>query len=82
MKLNRVEKALMNNPARALLQRWYEARLLEHLGGRVEGLHVLEVGCGRGVGTQILFKRFCAGMVHAFDLDPEMVRLARKRLVA
>ena len=50
MKLNRVEKALMNNPARAMLQRWYEARLLERLGGRVR---VLEVGCGRGVGTTI-----------------------------
>ena len=82
MKLNRVEKALMNNPARVLLQRWYEARLLENLGGRVEGLHVLEVGCGRGVGTQILFERFRARMVHAFDLDPEMVRLARQRLAA
>lgn len=82
MKLNRVEKALMNNPARAMLQRWYEARLLESLGGRADGLRVLEVGCGRGVGTQIIFERFRAGVVYAFDLDPEMVRLARQRLAA
>lgn len=80
MKLNRVEKALMNNPARAILQRWYEARLLERLGGRVDGLRVLEVGCGRRVGTQIIFERFGAGTVDAFDLDPEMVQLARQRL--
>jgi hypothetical protein len=61
VKLNRIEKAFMNNPARAGLQRWYEARLLERLGGRVEALRVLEVGCGRGVGTQIIFDRFGAG---------------------
>ena len=47
MKLNTVEKALMNNPVRVLVQRRYEARLLERLGGRVDGLNVLEIGCGR-----------------------------------
>jgi ubiquinone/menaquinone biosynthesis C-methylase UbiE len=80
MKLNRIEKALMNNPVRAALQRWYEAPLLRRLGGRVDGLRVLEVGCGRGVGTEIIFERFGARAVHAFDLDPEMVREARRRL--
>lgn len=80
MKLNTIEKALMNNPVRALVQRRYEARLMERLGGRVEGHRVLELGCGRGVGTQIIFERFGASEVHAFDLDPNMVALARKRL--
>ncbi len=80
MKLNRVEKALMNNPLRASLQRLYEAPLLERLGGRVEGMRVLEVGCGRGVGTEIIFERFGAGEVSAFDLDPDMVERARRRL--
>jgi ubiquinone/menaquinone biosynthesis C-methylase UbiE len=80
MKLNRFEKALMNNPIRASIQRWYEGPLLERLGGRTEGLRVLEVGCGRGVGTEILFERFRAAEVHAFDLDPDMVRQAHERL--
>lgn len=80
MKLNSVEKALMNNPVRALLQRRYEARLFERLGGRVEGLRVLEIGCGRGIGTEILFDRFGAAEVHAFDVDADMVDLARSRL--
>lgn len=80
MQLNRVEKALMNNPVRALIQQHYEAPLLERLGGRLDGLRVLELGCGRGVGTELLLTRFGAREVHAFDLDPDMVRLAQQRL--
>ncbi len=81
MKLNRVEKTLMNNPIRALVQRRYEAALMERLGGRLEGMRVLEIGCGRGVGTEIIFDRFRAREVHAFDLDPAMVAKARKHLL-
>ncbi len=80
MILNSVEKALMNNPVRAALQRLYEAPLLERLGGRVEGGRVLEIGCGRGVGTEIILSRFGAGHVDAFDLDPHMVERAHRRL--
>lgn len=81
MQLNRIEKTLMNNPVRASIQRWYEARLLQQMGGRTDGLRVLEIGCGRGVGTEIIFERFGAGDVVAFDLDPDMVARARGRLV-
>jgi len=70
----------MNNPLRALVQRRYEAALMERLGGRVKGQRVLEIGCGRGVGTEIIFERFGAGQVDAFDLDPDMIELARRRL--
>lgn len=80
MKLNAVEKSLMNNGVRAALQRHYEAPLLQRLGGTVEGGRVLEVGCGRGVGTQLILERFRAGHVTAFDLDPDMVDKARRRL--
>ena len=82
MKLNRIEKTLMNNPLRSLLQRGYEAPLLERMGGSLKGRRILEIGCGRGVGTEIIFERFGAGCVHAIDVDPEMVELARARLAA
>ncbi|MHB8463693.1 MAG: class I SAM-dependent methyltransferase [Acidimicrobiales bacterium] len=80
MKLNAAEKALMNNPARAALQRRYEARLLRRLGGRTDGAHVLEVGCGRGVGAEIAIEEFGAATVDVFDLDADMVRRATSRL--
>lgn len=80
MKLNAVEKALMNNRVRAAIQRHYEAPLLERLGGTVDGGEVLEVGCGRGLGTQLILERFGARHVTAFDLDPDMVERARRRL--
>ena len=80
MKLNLIEKALVNNPVRSLLQRQYEGPLLERLGGRTSELRVLEIGCGRGVGTEIIFEQFGAREVHAFDLDPDMVNQAKARL--
>ena len=80
MLLNSVEKFLMNNPIRSLVQWRHEAAMMERLGGKLTGQRVLEIGCGRGVGTEIILERFAAGEVHAFDLDPDMVRLARKRL--
>ena len=54
MKLNRLEKWMMNNPARARMQR-SEAGSLLKMGGPVSGGHVLEVGCGRDVYGQMAF---------------------------
>jgi len=72
----------MNNPVRAMSQRWFEAPLLRAMGGAVQGARALEVGCGRGVGTELVLDVFGAAHVDAFDLDAEMVALARTRLAA
>jgi ubiquinone/menaquinone biosynthesis C-methylase UbiE len=80
MLLNTVEKALMNNPVRAMAQRWIEAPRLRTMGGPALGAHALEIGCGRGVGTELVLDVFGAAHVDAFDLDPDMVALARTRL--
>ena len=79
-KLNRVGKWAMNSPQRAFAQRYYVAPLVERLGGRVDGGSVLEVGCGRGVGVEIVVKRFGASRVCALDFDAEMVDRAQRRL--
>lgn len=70
----------MNNPIRSFMQSRKEAAMFEKLGGKTVGQKILEIGCGRGVGTEIIFEQFGAGEVHAFDIDPEMIRLAKKRL--
>ena len=73
MLLNRIETAMMNNPLRAALQRHFEAPRLRAMGGALPGARVLEVGCGRGVGTGLILDLFQAEHVDAFDLDPAMV---------
>jgi SAM-dependent methyltransferase len=79
MKLNRLEFILMNNPVRAASQRHVETPLLIGPDGTLVGKRGLEVGCGRGVGIEILLARGAAS-VAGFDLDPAMVALAQKRL--
>lgn len=79
MRLNAFEFALMNNPVRAASQAWFETPLLIGPRGRLIEQWVLEVGCGRGVGLEILLA-LGAGHVTGFDLDPQMIALAQKRV--
>lgn len=72
----------MNNPIRAAFQKWYEAPLLLRMGGNTKDMRVLDVGCGRGVGTKEILDRFGARSVYAIDLDPGMVQRAKRRLGA
>jgi ubiquinone/menaquinone biosynthesis C-methylase UbiE len=82
MLLNHAEYVLMNNPIRAAIQRHFEARRLLRMGGPMDGGRALELGCGRGVGTELILDLFGADSVDAFDLDPRMVALAQKRLAS
>lgn len=78
MLLNAVERALVNNPLRAVAQRHVEARWLLKHGGKIAGGTALELGCGQGAGTKIILDVFGASRVDAFDLDPRMVERARR----
>jgi len=80
MKLNRLGRLGLNSPTRAFVQRHAVAPLLERLGGRVAGGRVLELGCGRGVGGEIILDRFGAAHLELIDIDPDMVQRARRRL--
>lgn len=80
MRLNAAETALMNNPLRAAIQRRFEAKRLLAMGGRLPGGRALEVGCGRGVGVELILDVFGAGEVDAFDLDRRMLEHAHHRL--
>jgi len=79
VKLNTLEFAMMNNPVRAASQRRLETPYLIGRRGALAGKRVLEVGCGRGVGLEILLG-LGAAQVTGFDLDPKMVTLAQARV--
>jgi ubiquinone/menaquinone biosynthesis C-methylase UbiE len=82
MKLNTVERLAMNNPLRAAHQHHREARWFQQAlpQGGLKGLDVLEIGCGRGVGVEVLLDRLGAAHVRASDFDPEQVERAQRRL--
>jgi len=90
MRLNTFETKLVSHPVRGWWQRFYEVPKLKRLGGEIPGLaspgnsqpgsHVLEVGCGKGVGIPLLFSQFGAKTVDAFDFDEAMVAQASQRL--
>ena len=82
MLLNRVEFALVNNPLRAALQRRFELPRLLKMAGGVKGGSALEVGCGSGVGMELIHELAGASSVDGFDLDPRMIARARRRLEA
>lgn len=80
MILNRLEYAVVNNPVRATMQRHWVAKRLLRMGGSVPGGTILEIGCGRGIGVEIILDLFEAKHVDAFDLDARMISRAQNRL--
>jgi ubiquinone/menaquinone biosynthesis C-methylase UbiE len=79
VKLNWFGRMQMNNPARTGAQRRFTAKHMLRLGGDVAGGSALEIGCGRGVGIEIILDTFKAATVVAFDIDPKLVALAQRR---
>jgi len=80
MKLNIAERLLVNNGVRTAVQRFYEGPLLRKSGGIVSGGTVLELGCGRGAGIEVILQQFEAAHVYGMDLDPLQIERARERL--
>ncbi len=75
MKLNWVERLVVNSPFRVAMQR-VEIRRLRAMMALDPGATVLELGCGRGVGARLIAETFSPSTLHALDLDPVMVRKA------
>jgi len=79
MKLNWAERWVVNNPSRVFQQRielaWLKKRMPLKTGARV-----LEIGCGRGAGARLVSETFAPALLHAQDLDIEMIRKAGRYL--
>lgn len=80
MKLNVIERLITNNPVRASIQRHIEGPALKRMaGGDVYPL-CLEIGCGRGIGAEVIVEQFGAEKVIATDIDPEQIERAKRNL--
>ena len=79
MKINLFEKLYINSPLHSLAQQRVVAFLkgLNHLR---PGARVVEIGCGRGVGMQLILRAFAPASAEALDVDPRMIALTERRL--
>lgn len=80
MKLNIIERLITNNPLRAYIQQRIEGPMLRKMAGSENYPRCLEIGCGQGIGAQIIATQFNARKVIATDVDPEQIERARKNL--
>lgn len=77
MKLNWVERLVVNNPLRVVEQR-FQIRWMHKVKPLSPTDLVLEIGCGRGAGSHLILKEMHPAVIHATDLDFKMIRLARR----
>ncbi len=80
MKLNLVERFITNNSIRAFVQRHIEGPLLRKMVKGEEYPLCLEIGCGRGIGAEVIVERFKAHRVIATDIDPEQIERAKRNV--
>jgi ubiquinone/menaquinone biosynthesis C-methylase UbiE len=82
VRMNWAESMYINSVLRTKrLRNGVVPRLIE-LGGKTQGLKVLDVGCGPGECVACEVDEFEATNVTAIDFDPRMVDRARRRLEA
>ncbi|HER62564.1 MAG TPA: class I SAM-dependent methyltransferase [Desulfobacteraceae bacterium] len=78
MKVNWPERLWVNSPVRRFVQQ-REARFFSKLHDLAPGAQCLEIGCGCGVGAKIIHQTFSPGMIHAIDIDEEMLHAAKRK---
>jgi ubiquinone/menaquinone biosynthesis C-methylase UbiE len=79
MKLNKIERWVVNSPARRigqhLVMRWFKSTV-----ALKAGTTILEVGCGRGVGAKLIYETYQPTHLYLLDLDLAIVKKAARRL--
>jgi len=78
--MNWAESIYINSGLRTKRLRKSVIPKLIALGGRAEGLEVLDIGCGPGECVAGEIEEFGASRVTAIDFDPKMVQRAGSRL--
>ncbi|MBI5639990.1 MAG: class I SAM-dependent methyltransferase [Nitrospirae bacterium] len=80
MKLNLFERLITDNPVRASIQRNVEGPMLRKMGGRTDYPLCLEIGCGAGIGAQVISEQFGAQKIISTDIDPDQIKRAVENL--
>jgi ubiquinone/menaquinone biosynthesis C-methylase UbiE len=78
-RMSTFERWLVKSPFRVWLQR-REIRAFARWAALPPGASVLDMGCGTGVSTALILDTLRPQRLAAFDFDPSMVALARRRL--
>jgi len=78
MKVSFLERLWVNSPVRKFVQ-WQEARFFKNIGSLAPGGKCLEIGCGCGVGAQLISRSFSPASVHALDIDMDMLLAAKRK---
>ncbi len=78
MIVNWPERLWVNSPVRRYVQQ-QESIFFSKAGRLAPGGKCLEIGCGCGVGARLIGRYFAPAEIHALDIDPEMLRAARKK---
>jgi len=79
MKLNWAERWVVNNPSRVFQQK-AELHMLKKMRDLTPESTVMEIGCGRGAGAELILRRFQPHRLYAVDLDVEMIQKPIARL--
>jgi len=80
MKVNWPERIWVNSPVRRHIQQ-REALFFQKSHALPRGARCLEIGCGCGVGARIIHATFAPARIDALDIDPDMIKLARRKQV-
>ena len=79
MKLNTIERWFVNSPLRQMKQQlvmqWFKGTVALKTGSTI-----LEVGCGRGVGANLIQKTYKPDRLYLLDLDLQMITKASRRI--
>ena len=78
-RMSTFERWLVRSPLRVWLQR-REVRAFARWAALSPEASVLDMGCGTGVSTALILDTLRPQRLAAFDFDPSMVELARRRL--
>lgn len=80
MRMNQFETLIINSRVRAFVQHFEMKRLLEMGHPIPQNARILEVGCGRGIGIELILANSHPSRLAVFDIDPAQLQRSQSRI--